>query len=144
MPLRDSVALVRYAFEHAQQGDLFIRKAPAATLQDLVAAMKDLFSVPTHPVEIIGWRHAEKLYETLATAQELTNCEDLGDYYRIKMDGRDLNYSAYFNVGDREVVQHEDYHSHNSVRLDAAGVKELLLTLPEFRAELAAWSSDRS
>jgi len=144
LPLRDSVALVRYAFEHARQGDLFVKKAPAATIQDLVAALKDLFSVPDHPVEIIGWRHAEKLYETLATAQELTHCEDTGDYYRIRMDGRDLNYSAYFSVGDREIAQHDDYHSHNTKRLDVAGVKDLLLTLPDLRAELDAWSADRS
>ena len=144
LPLRDSVALVRYALEHARQGDLFIKKAPAATIQDLVTALKDLFSVPDHPVEIIGWRHAEKLYETLATAQELTKCEDMVDYYRICMDGRDLNYSAYFSVGDREIVQHQDYHSHNTKRLDVAGVKDLLLTLPDFRAELEAWSAGRS
>ena len=144
MPLRDSIALVRYAFEHARQGDLFVKKASAATIQDLVRALKDLFSVPDHPVEVIGWRHAEKLYETLATAQELSNSEDLGAYYRIGMDERDLNYSAYFNVGDREIVQHEDYHSHNTKRLDVRGVKDLLLTLPEFRAELEAWSAVRS
>jgi UDP-glucose 4-epimerase len=144
LPLRDSVALVRHAFEHARQGDLFIKKAPAATLQDLVTALKDLFSVPDHPVEVIGWRHAEKLYETLATAQELAECEDMGDYYRIRMDARDLNYSAYFSVGDREIIEHEDYNSHNTERLDVAGVKALLLTLPDFRSELKAWSADRS
>lgn len=143
MPLQESVALVRYAFEHAHQGDLFIKKAPAATIADLVTALKELFGVPDHPVEIIGWRHAEKLYETLATAEELTNCEDLGDYYRIRMDGRDLNYTAYFNEGDRETVRHEDYHSHNTRRLDVDGVKSLLLSLPEIRAELEVWKRGR-
>jgi UDP-glucose 4-epimerase len=144
MPLRDSIALVRYAFEHARQGDLFVKKASAATIGDLVKALKDLFAVPDHPVEFIGWRHAEKLYETLATAQELSKSEDLGAYYRIRMDERDLNYSAYFDEGNREIVQREDYHSHNTTRLDVAGIKDLLLTLPEFRAELDAWAAVRS
>src|SRR5690606_27194218 len=94
MPLRDSVALVHHAFTHARQGDLFIRKASAATIADLVQALAELFGVPDHPVEHIGWRHGEKLYETLATAQELGQSEDMGDYYRIRMDGRDLNYQA--------------------------------------------------
>ena len=143
MPLRDSIALVRYAFENARQGDLFVKKASAATIEDLVKALKELFSVPNHPVEIIGWRHAEKLYETLATAQELSNSEDLGAYYRIRMDQRDLNYSAYFNEGDRKIVQHEDYHSHNTNRLDSTGIKNLLLALPEFRAEFEAWPAAR-
>ncbi|RDV01475.1 NAD-dependent epimerase/dehydratase family protein [Sphingorhabdus pulchriflava] len=138
MPLRDSVALVRFAFTHARQGDLFIRKAPAATISDLVLALKDLFEVPDHPVEIIGWRHAEKLAETLASAQELSTAEDLGDYWRIQLDGRDLNYSAYFSEGDRMPVQ-EDFHSHNAERLDREGVKQLLLSLEEIRSELQTW-----
>lgn len=138
MPLRDSVALVRHAFAHANQGDLFIRKAPASTIADLVTALTDLFGVPEHPVEVIGWRHGEKLYETLANAQELASSEDMGDYYRIRMDARDLNYSAYFSEGDRETRRHEDYHSHNTRRLDPAGVRRLLLSLPEIQAELAA------
>lgn len=140
MPLRDSVALVHHAFDHARQGDLFIRKAPAATIADLVAALKDLFHAPDHPVEVIGWRHAEKLYETLASAQELARSEDMGDYYRIEMDARDLNYKAYFSEGDTRAVVHEDYHSHNTLRLDVAGVKDLLMSLAEVRAEVAAWN----
>ena len=139
MPLRDSVALVHHAFDHARQGDLFIRKAAASTIGDLVAAMLELFEVPNHPVEEIGWRHAEKLYETLATAQELAHSEDMGDYYRIKMDVRDLNYTAYVSAGEYETARHEDYHSHNTERLDIDGVKALLLSLNEVRAELAAW-----
>ncbi|NVK33326.1 MAG: polysaccharide biosynthesis protein [Rhodobacteraceae bacterium] len=139
MPLRDSVALVHHAFQNANQGDLFIRKAAAATISDLVLALLELFDVPEHPVEEIGWRHAEKLYETLATAQELAHSQDMGDYYRIKMDSRDLNYSLYFSEGEKETVRHEDYHSHNTVRLDVEGVKALLLSLPEVQAELAAW-----
>jgi UDP-glucose 4-epimerase len=138
MPLRDSVALVQFAFAHARQGDLFIRKAPAATIGDLVLALKDLFQVPDHPVEVIGWRHAEKLYETLASAQELSNGEDLGDYWRIRLDERDLNYSAYFSEGEKNKV-HDDFHSHNAVRLNKDNVKKLLLTLDEVRNELELW-----
>lgn len=139
MPLRDSVALVHHAFEHARQGDLFIRKAAASTISDLVTALLQLFDVPGHPVEEIGWRHAEKLYETLATAQELAQSEDMGDYFRIRMDDRDLNYKAYFTEGEHETVHHEDYHSHNTERLDVEGVKALLMSLPEVQAEVAAW-----
>ncbi|WP_428031351.1 SDR family NAD(P)-dependent oxidoreductase [Ancylobacter sp.] len=141
MPLRDSVALVHHAFEHARQGDLFVRKAPAATLADLVAALKELFGRPDHPVDIIGWRHGEKLYETLVNAQELTESEDMGDYFRVRMDGRDLNYRPYFSEGDVETVGQSDYHSHNTQRLDVAGVKALLLTLPEIAADLEGWSA---
>lgn len=137
MPLRDSVALVQHAFTHARQGDLFIRKAPASTIADLVTGLAELFGRPDHPVEYIGWRHAEKLYETLATAQELAQSEDMGDYFRIEMDSRDLNYKAYISEGAQDTKQHHDYHSHNTERLDVEGVKSLLLTLPEVRAELA-------
>lgn len=141
MPLRDSVALVHHAFNHARQGDLFIRKAAASTIADLAKALLDLFGVADHPISIIGWRHAEKLYETLATAQEIAQSEDMGDYYRIKMDGRDLNYQAYFSQGDSEIAQKQDYHSHNADRLDVEKVKNLLLSLPELRAELRAWEA---
>ena len=143
MPLRDSVALVHHAFENANQGDLFIRKAPASTIADLVTALKELFDRPDHPVEVIGWRHAEKLYETLASAQELASSDDMGDYYRIRMDSRDLNYQAYFSEGDQETAQHEDYHSHNTHRLSVAEVKELLLTLSEVRRELEIWQKEQ-
>lgn len=138
MPLRDSVALVHHAFDHARQGDLFIRKAAASTIEDVLTALLQLFGAADHPVEIIGWRHAEKLYETLATAQELGQSEDMGEYYRIKMDGRDLNYTAYFSEGEQQTIKHEDYHSHNTERLDVEGVKTLLLSLPEVRSELEA------
>ena len=141
VPLSDSVALVRHAFEHAAQGDLFIKKAPAATLEVLVAGLKQLFDVPDHPVEVIGWRHAEKLYETLASAQELAQSEDLGDYYRIRMDARDLNYSSYFSEGDEAPRTFEDYHSHNTHQLDVEGVMELLKTLPEIQTELDGWQA---
>ncbi|WP_206455774.1 polysaccharide biosynthesis protein [Aurantimonas marina] len=140
MPLRDSVALVRFAFDHARQGDLFIKKAPAATIADLVTALKQLFSRPDHPVDVIGWRHGEKLYETLANAQELSHSEDMGDYYRIAMDDRDLNYKSYFVEGDRETAEYEDYHSHNSERMSVEDVKALLMTLPEMQSELESWN----
>ncbi|MGN6279403.1 MAG: SDR family NAD(P)-dependent oxidoreductase [Sphingomonas sp.] len=144
MPLRDSVALVQFAFEHARQGDLFIKKAAASTIADLVEALKQLFAVPDHPVNIIGWRHAEKLYETLASAQELTTAEDMGDYWRLQFDARDLNYASYFSEGESETAALDDYHSHNTTRLDVEGVKELLLSLPEVQEELANWRAARS
>lgn len=139
MPLRDSVSLVNYAFENANQGDLFIKKAPASTIFDLVQGIKELFARPEHPVEVIGWRHAEKLFETLASAQELAQSEDMGEYYRIMPDTRDLNYKPYFSEGDTTAVKFEDYHSHNTDRLDVLGVKDLLLTLPEVQSELTNW-----
>jgi UDP-N-acetylglucosamine 4,6-dehydratase/5-epimerase len=141
MPLRDSVALVHHAFNHARQGDLFVRKAPACTIADLVTALKELFGLPAHPVEVIGWRHAEKLYETLASAQELSQSEDMGDYYRVRMDERDLNYQAYFTEGDQVTKTWQDYHSHNTNRLNVEAVKDLLMTLPEVRSELTGWKT---
>lgn len=141
MPLRDSVSLVNHAFTNANQGDLFIRKAPASTIIDLVHALKELFGRPDHPVEIIGWRHAEKLYETLASAQELAQSEDMGDYYRIMPDTRDLNYKPYFSEGDTTATQFEDYHSHNTEQLTVPGVKDLLLSLPQVQDELANWTA---
>ena len=143
MPLRDSVDLVRYAFENASQGDLFIKRAAAGTIEDLVEALKQIFGVPDHPVSVIGWRHAEKLYETLASAQELAQSEDQGDFLRILMDERDLNYKAYVSEGVQETAALEDYHSHNAERLDVQGVMDLLMTLPEIQAELAAWKDGR-
>ena len=141
MPLRHSVDLVHHAFKHAGQGDMFIKKAPASTIADLVTALKELFRVPDHPVETIGWRHAEKLYETLASAQELSSSEDMGEYYRILSDQRDLNYRPYFSEGNKQAVAHEDYHSHNTHQLDVEGVKKLLLSLPEMQTELSNWNS---
>lgn len=143
MPLAQSVALVRFAFDHASQGDVFVRKAPASTIADLATALVELFGVPNHPIDVIGWRHGEKLFETLATAQELSDAEDMGDYWRLRSDNRDLNYSAYFNEGDEGTAQFEDFHSHNTERLDVAGVKQLLLSLPEIRDELDRWTAAR-
>lgn len=139
MPLRNSVALVNHAFQHATQGDLFIKKSPAATIANLVKALKELFKVPNHPVEIIGWRHSEKLFETLASAQELASAQDMDDYYRISLDHRDLNYKPYFSEGAADTSKHEDYHSHNTTQLSVPDVKSLLMTLSEVQNELLAW-----
>ncbi len=144
MPLRDSVSLVHHAFDHANQGDLFVRKAPAATIADLVQAIKELFDRPDHEVAVIGWRHAEKLYETLASAQELATSDDMGDYYRIRMDNRDLNYQAYFSEGEQKTRTFEDYHSHNTQQLSVAETKDLLLTLPEVQTTLATWKAQNA
>jgi UDP-glucose 4-epimerase len=139
MPLSDSVALVRFAFQRARPGDLFIKKAAASTIADLVEALKQIYDRVDHPVKVIGWRHSEKLFETLATAQELSTSEDLGGYWRLRLDNRDLNYSAYFTEGEVEVAPREDFHSHNAQRLDIDGVKALLLSLPEIQRDLAEW-----
>lgn len=136
MPLRDSVDLVSYAFAHAEQGDLFVRKASAATMAETVEAMARVFGVPNHPVEVIGWRHGEKLYETLANAQELMRSDDHGDYYRVRMDQRDLNYKAFFKEGDQDTIAAEDFHSHNCRRLRGYEIDTLLLSLPEIAAEV--------
>ena len=141
MPLRDSVALVKHAFRHSNQGDLFVKKSPASTIFDLVTGIKEIFEVPDHPVSIIGWRHAEKLYETLASAQELVYSEDMKDYYRIPLDNRDLNYKPYFSEGTKETVVQADYHSHNTEQLSVLQVKKLLLSLPEVTAEFSNWKS---
>lgn len=131
MPLRDSVELVQFAFDHARQGDLFIKKAPSATIEDLVAGIKNIMDKPEHPVELIGWRHGEKLYETLASAQELSTAEDLGEYWRLQTDLRGLDYKPFFSEGDSTTASHEDFHSHNSERLSVVEIEKLLLSLPE-------------
>lgn len=137
MPLRDSVALVKFAFEHANQGDLFVKKAPGASMLHLAETIRAMFGVPDHPIDIIGWRHGEKLYETLASAQEVQKSEDLGAYYRIPMDNRGLNYRKFFTEGETGTAAIEDYHSHNTERLDHAGIEALLRSLPEVQAQLA-------
>jgi len=136
MPLRDSVSLVNYAFENARSGDLFIRKASSATMIDLLSAVKNVMGVPDHPVTIIGWRHGEKLFETLASSQELSTAEDLGDYWRLQTDLRGLNYKQYFSEGDESVSNFKDFDSHNATRMSVAEIEDLLLSLPEIQAEL--------
>jgi len=130
-----AIELVIFAFQNALQGDLFVRKAPACDVATLVRALKDLFNTETR-VQVIGSRHGEKLYETLATSEELFESEDMGDYYRIRMDGRDLNYNKYFTEGEVKQNELQDYHSHNTEQLSVEEVKTLLLTLPEIHAEL--------
>jgi UDP-N-acetylglucosamine 4,6-dehydratase/5-epimerase len=132
-----AIELVAFSFRHGRQGDLFVRKAPACTVADLAQALKNLFHSDV-PIEVIGMRHGEKLYETLATREELANSEELGDYYRISMDDRDLNYGKYFTEGDVGERVFDDYTSHNTERLDVAQVEQLLRSLPEVRAELEA------
>lgn len=128
MTLDDAVDLVLYAFEHGKNGDLFVQKAPAATLDVLSQALMQLYSA-TSKVKIIGTRHGEKLYESLVTREEMAKSEDMGYYYRIPCDARDLNYEKYFVEGQEKVAKFEDYHSHNTKRLSVAQMKELLLKL---------------
>ena len=137
MPLPQAIDLVIYAFEHARQGDIFIRKAPACTVADMAAALQGLFGSRI-PVKTIGMRHGEKIFETLATREELRQAEDHGDYFRIGMDSRDLNYAKYFTEGDRGEAEIDDYTSHNTRRLDVPEVEGLLRTLPEISAMQAA------
>ena len=138
MPLSQAVDLVEFAFFNAEPGDTFIRKAVAATIGDLATAVNDLFGNPV-ATKVIGVRHGEKVYETLATAEELREAEDMGDYWRLRMDSRDLNYADYFEFGEQSVAHDEDYHSHNTEHLDVDGVKELLLGIPEIQADLERW-----
>lgn len=135
MTLDDAVDLVLYAFQHGQNGDLFVQKAPAATLEVLANALKDLYKSDT-TVRVIGTRHGEKLYETLVTREEMSKAEDLGEYYRIPCDNRDLNYDKFFVEGNKEIAKIEDYHSHNTRRLDVEGMKQLLLKLDIIRTDL--------
>jgi UDP-N-acetylglucosamine 4,6-dehydratase len=135
MTLDDAVDLVLYAFEHGNQGDLFVQKAPAATLTVLAESLKELYHADTE-VKVIGTRHGEKLYETLVTREEMFRSEDMGDYFRIPADARDLNYDKFFVEGQEDISKVEDYHSHNTYRLDKEGMKQLLLKLPEIREDL--------
>ncbi len=137
MSLEDSVDLVLHAFEHAEQGDLFIQKAPASTVGDLAQALKELLG-RDNPVRVIGTRHGEKLYESLVSREEMAKAEDMGRYYRIPADNRDLNYKKYFVEGEQRISELDDYTSHNTHRLDVAGIKELLLKLDYIQEVLRA------
>lgn len=138
MSLDDAVDLVLYAYEHGQQGDTFVQKAPASTIGDLARALVELFQADNE-IKVIGTRHGEKLYEALLTREEMAHAQDLGGYYRIPADNRDLNYGAYFVEGEEHLSRAQDYHSHNTERLDIAGIKEKLLRLELVRNELASW-----
>ena len=132
MTLDDAVDLVLYAFEHGQNGDIFVQKAPAATVQVLIQALLELMGKPEHEVREIGTRHGEKLYEALLGREEMACAEDRGDYFRVPPDARDLNYAKFVEQGEQRITQSthgEDYNSHNTTRLDVAGMKALLLKL---------------
>jgi UDP-N-acetylglucosamine 4,6-dehydratase len=141
MSLNDAVDLVLFAFENGNQGDLFVNKAPAATIGDLALAINDLAKVD-NGINIIGTRHGEKLYETLCTREEMAKAEDMGNFYRIPADNRDLNYSIYFSKGEKSMAEIEDYNSHNTERLDVTGVKSLISKLAIVRKELFAEDVD--
>ncbi|WP_338525657.1 polysaccharide biosynthesis protein [Pseudomonas batumici] len=137
MSLEDSVDLVLHAFEHAEQGDIFVQKAPASTVAELAQALKELFKGDS-AIKVIGTRHGEKLYESLISREEMAKAEDMGRYYRIPADNRDLNYKKYFVEGEQNISELDDYTSHNTERLDIAGIKELLLKLDFIQEQLNA------
>lgn len=134
MTLADAVDLVLYAFEHGNNGDLFVQKAPAATVETLARAITDLVGKPEHPIQIIGTRHGEKLYEALLSREEMACAEDMGDYYRVPPDLRDLNYAKFVEQGEEKISHTQDYNSHNTVRLGVEGMQHLLLKLDFMRA----------
>ena len=142
LPLPQAIDLVLFALEHGAQGDIFVRKAPACSVADLVTAMKNLLHSDV-PVRHIGIRHGEKIFETLATREELRRAEDMGDYYRVRMDDRDLNYGKYFTEGDTKEVEVDDYTSHNTQQLSVSQVEQLLRSLPEIGQVLARAGSGR-
>jgi len=135
MTLDDAVDLVLYAFHHANPGDIFVQKAPAATIDTLAKALIDLYQSDSE-IKYIGTRHGEKLFESLVSKEDMMNAEDMGDYYRIPADNRDLNYNKFVSEGEGQIEATNEYHSHNTKILDVAGMKELLLKLPEIREDL--------
>ena len=139
MSLEDAVDLVLFAFQQGNQGDLFVNKAPASTIGDLADAIRSIFSADNE-IKIIGTRHGEKLYETLCTREEMMKAEDMGDFYRIPADNRDLNYGKYYFEGKTDIGNIEDYHSHNTKRLSNSALKETLLQLDFIQEQLSKWS----
>jgi len=135
MTLEDAVDLVLFAFEHAAPGDIFVQKSPASTIETLAIALKELYNAK-NTIKIIGTRHGEKLYESLVNREEMVKAIDMKDYYRIPADNRDLNYERYFSQGEEDVSKIDDYHSHNTHRLDVEGTKQLLLKLQFIREDL--------
>ncbi len=134
MTLADAVDLVLYAFEHGRNGEIFVQKAPAATVQVLANALVHILGKPAHPIQVIGTRHGEKLYEALLSREEMACAEDMGRYFRIPPDLRDLNYSKFVEQGEERISTMEDYNSHNTERLDQVGMQELLRKLEFIRA----------
>lgn len=137
MTLDEAVDLVLYAFTHGKPGEIFVQKAPGATIATLIHALKDLLSKPDAPVQTIGTRHGEKLYEALLSREEMVAAEDRGDYYRVPPDTRDLNYDVYVERGDTQITEAVEYHSHNTHRLNVEEMKALLLKLPFIRSIIA-------
>lgn len=135
MTLADAVDLVLFAFNNGKQGDIFVQKSPASTIETLALALKELYNA-NNPIKIIGTRHGEKLYEVLVNREDMVKAEDMGDFYRVPADTRDLNYERYFSEGNDDVGKVEDYHSHNTERLDLEGTKNLLLKLDSIRKDL--------
>lgn len=136
MSLDQAVDLVLFAFKNGKNGDLFIQKSPAATIEVLAHAMKDILGKPEHEVKIIGTRHGEKLYEVLMTKEEKVRAIDMGEYFRVPADGRDLNYSKYFEDGQEVITQADEYNSHNTYRLNEEELKKMILELYEIQDEL--------
>lgn len=134
MTLADAVDLVLYAFEHGSNGDMFVQKAPAATVETLAKALTDLMGKPDHPINVIGTRHGEKLFEALLSREEMACAQDMGEYYRVPPDLRDLNYGKFVEQGEEKISHTEDYNSHNTERLDVAGMQTLLRKLEFIRA----------
>jgi UDP-N-acetylglucosamine 4,6-dehydratase/5-epimerase len=135
MSLTDAVELVLFAFEHGHQGDLFVNKAPAGRIGDLALALKELCNADNE-IKVIGTRHGEKLYETLCTREEMAKAEDMGEFYRVPADNRNLNYNQYFSEGETDVSMVEDYHSHNTKQLDVEGIRKLISKLPLIQKEV--------
>ena len=134
MSLDEAVELVMYAFKNGNQGDLFVQKSPASTIQDLATALKEIFKAP-NPIKIIGTRHGEKIYETLCTREEMSKCQEIDDFYRVPADNRDLNYGKFFEEGKVE-NKIEDYNSQNTYRLSIDEIKKKLLSLEYVKTEL--------
>jgi len=142
MSLDQAVDLVLFAFENGRSGDIFVQKAPAATIKLLASAMKNIFGLPGHIIKTIGTRHGEKLYETLLTKEEMVKAIDMGDYYRIPADTKDLNYNQYFEEGDEVITEASEYHSHNTHRLNEEELTKLLLNLREIQGDLNEFHKD--
>jgi len=137
MSLKQAVELVMFAFKNGSSGDIFVQKAPAATIETLADSIRNILNKQKHEIKIIGTRHGEKLYETLLTKEEMVKAEDLDDYYRIPSDNRSLNYDQYFDSGSEIISQSDEYHSHNTKRLNKEELSDLLRTIPEIKKEIS-------
>lgn len=139
MTLDQAVDLVVFAFENGRSGDIFVQKAPAATVQVLAETLARMVNKPNHPIKVIGTRHGEKLYETLLTKEEMVKAVDMGEYYRIPADNRDLNYNKYFDEGEEVITQAGEYHSHNTQRLNENELRKLLINVREIQDDLGSF-----